>query len=131
MSTVEAALGGPAIEVVAKATRRRFTLDYPRKIAQAKSGGMAGTQAGRERVSVTRILGVVGLAVVFAPRLGGSSPSLTHCASAPSLLASGSILDLERPALRGGSHAPGHGPRTTQRRQRGRLSVPWSRERRH
>jgi hypothetical protein len=56
---------------------------------------------------------------LFAPRVGGSCPSLTHCASAPSLLASGCILDLERPALRGGSHAPGHGPRTTQRRREG------------
>jgi hypothetical protein len=32
MSTVEPALGGPEIEVVvAKATRRRFTLEYKRK----------------------------------------------------------------------------------------------------
>ena len=35
MSTaVEGALGGPAIEVVAKATRRRFTLEYKRKIVR-------------------------------------------------------------------------------------------------
>ena len=34
MSTVERALSGAAIEVMAKATRRRFTLDYKRKIVQ-------------------------------------------------------------------------------------------------
>ena len=34
MSTVEQALGGTEIEVVAKATRRRFTLDYKRKIVR-------------------------------------------------------------------------------------------------
>jgi hypothetical protein len=39
MSTVEQALGGPAIEVVAKATRRRFTLEYKRKIVREADGG--------------------------------------------------------------------------------------------
>jgi hypothetical protein len=34
MSTMEQALGGPEIEVVAQATRRRFTLDYKRKIVR-------------------------------------------------------------------------------------------------
>ena len=34
MSTVERPLGGAEIEVRAKATRRRFTLDYKRKIVQ-------------------------------------------------------------------------------------------------
>jgi hypothetical protein len=34
MTTVERALGGPAIEVVAKARRRRFTLEYKRKIVR-------------------------------------------------------------------------------------------------
>ncbi len=38
MSTVEGALGGPAIEVVAKATRRRFTLDYKWKIVREADG---------------------------------------------------------------------------------------------
>jgi transposase len=38
MSTVEGALAGPAIEVVAKATRRRFTLDYKRKIVREADG---------------------------------------------------------------------------------------------
>jgi transposase len=34
MSIAERALGGPEIEVVAKATRRRFTLEYKRKIVR-------------------------------------------------------------------------------------------------
>jgi transposase len=38
MSTVERALGGPEIEVVAKATRRRFTLEYKRKIVREADG---------------------------------------------------------------------------------------------
>ena len=38
MSTVERALHGPEIEVVAKATRRRFTLEYKRKIVREADG---------------------------------------------------------------------------------------------
>ena len=38
MSTVERALGGPAIEVVAKVTRRRFTVEYERKIVREPDG---------------------------------------------------------------------------------------------
>jgi len=34
MSALEQALGGPVIEVVAKATRRRFTVEYKRKIVR-------------------------------------------------------------------------------------------------
>ena len=34
MSALEQALGGPAIEVVAKATRRQFTVEYKRKIVR-------------------------------------------------------------------------------------------------
>jgi len=34
MSAREQALGGPAIEVVAKATRRRFSVEYKRKIVR-------------------------------------------------------------------------------------------------
>ncbi len=52
MSIVEGALGGPAIEVVAKATRRRFTLDYKRKIVQeadrCKTPGTVGALLRRE-----------------------------------------------------------------------------------
>ncbi len=38
MSTAERALGGPAIEVVAKARRRQFTLEYKRKIVREADG---------------------------------------------------------------------------------------------
>jgi transposase len=38
MSTVERPLGGAEIEVAAKATRRRFTLDYKRKIVREADG---------------------------------------------------------------------------------------------
>jgi transposase len=52
MSTVERALDGPAIEVVAKATRRRFTLEYKRKIVQKADGcktpGAVGALLRRE-----------------------------------------------------------------------------------
>src|SRR5260370_21779614 len=52
MSTVEQALGGPEIEVAAKATRRRFTLDYKRKIVPGADGcktpGAVGALLRRE-----------------------------------------------------------------------------------
>jgi transposase-like protein len=52
MSTVERALGGAEIEVTAKATRRRFTLDYKRKIVQeadrCKTSGAMGALLRRE-----------------------------------------------------------------------------------
>ena len=52
MSTVEQALGGPAIEVVAKATRRRFTVEYKRKIVRdadaCKTPGGIGALLRRE-----------------------------------------------------------------------------------
>ena len=52
MSTVERALGGPAIEVVAKATRRRFTLEYKGKIVReadaCKTLGAVGALLRRE-----------------------------------------------------------------------------------
>ena len=38
MSAMEQVLGGPAIEVVAKATRRRFTVEYKRKIVREADG---------------------------------------------------------------------------------------------
>jgi hypothetical protein len=38
MSAPEQTLGGPEIEVVAKATRRRFTLEYKRKIVREADG---------------------------------------------------------------------------------------------
>jgi transposase len=52
MSTVEPALGGPEIEVVARATRRRFTLEYKRKIFREADGcktpGPVGARLRRE-----------------------------------------------------------------------------------
>ena len=52
MSTVERARGGPAIEVVAKARRRRFTLEYKRKIVReadaCKAPGAVGALLRRE-----------------------------------------------------------------------------------
>src|SRR5947209_8487043 len=38
MSALEQALGGPVIEVVAKATRRQFTLEYKRKLVREADG---------------------------------------------------------------------------------------------
>ncbi len=47
MSTVERAFGGPEIEVVAKATRRRFTVEYKRKIVREADGCKARGRWGR------------------------------------------------------------------------------------
>jgi transposase len=52
MSTAERALGGPETEVVARATRRRFTLEYKRKIVReadrCKTPGAIGALLRRE-----------------------------------------------------------------------------------
>ncbi len=52
MSALEQALGGPAIEVVAKATRRQFTVEYKRKIVREADGcktpGTVGALLRRE-----------------------------------------------------------------------------------
>jgi transposase len=52
MSTAERALGGPEIEVVAKATRRRFTLEHKRRIVREADGcktpGAVGALLRRE-----------------------------------------------------------------------------------
>src|SRR5256884_2476623 len=52
MSAWEQALGGSAIEVVAKATRRRFTVEYKRKIVREADGcktpGAVGALLRRE-----------------------------------------------------------------------------------
>ena len=52
MSTAERALGGSEIEVAAKATRRRFTLEYKRKIVREADGcktpGAVGALLRRE-----------------------------------------------------------------------------------
>jgi transposase len=52
MSTVERALGGAEIEVTTKATRRRFTFDYKRRIVREADGcktpGAVGALLRRE-----------------------------------------------------------------------------------
>ena len=52
MSVLERALGGPEIEVTAKATRRQFTLEYKRKIVReadrCKTLGSVGALLRRE-----------------------------------------------------------------------------------
>ena len=52
MSALEQAVVGPAIEVVAKATRRRFTVEYKRKIVReadaCKTPGAIGAVLRRE-----------------------------------------------------------------------------------
>jgi transposase-like protein len=52
MSALDQAVGGPAIEVVAKATRRRFTVEYKRKIVReadaCKTPGAIGALLRRE-----------------------------------------------------------------------------------
>jgi transposase len=52
MSALEQTVGGPAIEVVAKATRRRFTVEYKRKIVReagaCKTPGAVGALLRRE-----------------------------------------------------------------------------------
>ena len=52
MSALEQALGGPVIEVVAKARRRRFTVEYKRKIVReagaCKTPGGVGALLRRE-----------------------------------------------------------------------------------
>jgi transposase len=52
MRALEQALAGPAIEVVAKATRRRFTVEYKRAIVReadaCKTPGAIGTLLRRE-----------------------------------------------------------------------------------
>jgi len=52
MSALDQAASGPAIEVVAKATRRRFTVEYKRKIVReadaCKTSGAVGALLRRE-----------------------------------------------------------------------------------
>src|SRR5205809_8149273 len=52
MSALEQALGGPAIEVVARATGRRFTVEYKRKIVReadaCRTPGAVGALLRRE-----------------------------------------------------------------------------------
>jgi transposase len=59
MSALEQAVGGPAIEVVAKATRRRFTVEYKRKIVReadaCKTPGAVGALLRREGLYSSRL----------------------------------------------------------------------------
>ena len=52
MSALEQCLGGPTTEVVAKATRRRFTVEYKRRIVReadaCKTPGTVGALLRRE-----------------------------------------------------------------------------------
>ncbi len=52
MSTTEMALAGPEVEVVAKASRRRFTVEYKRKVVREADGcktpGASGALLRRE-----------------------------------------------------------------------------------
>src|SRR3989442_134856 len=49
MSALEQALGGPAIEVVAKATRQQFTVEYKRKIVRSSGRPTAARRRARLR----------------------------------------------------------------------------------
>src|SRR6266853_5207055 len=59
MSALEQARGGPAIEVVAKATRRRFTVEYKRKIVReadtCKTPGAVGALLRREGLCAAQL----------------------------------------------------------------------------
>jgi len=52
MGAPEQGVGGPAIEVVAKATRRRFTMEYKRRMVReadaCKTSGVVGAFLRRE-----------------------------------------------------------------------------------
>src|ERR1700693_1958501 len=65
MSALEQNLGGPAIEVVAKATRRRFTVEYKRKIVREADACKATGAVG----ALLRRGGVVS----SPPRQGGGA----------------------------------------------------------
>ena len=81
MSTLEQALGGPAIEVVAKATRRRFTVEYKRKIVReadaCKTPGAVGALLRREGLYSSH------LSVWRAARQRGELAGLTQRARGP------------------------------------------------
>src|SRR3990167_2468437 len=76
MSALEQALGGPAIEVVAKATRRQFTLEYERKIVREADGcktpGALGALLRREGLRSPRC----GRGLVAASDWSRSPPTL-------------------------------------------------------
>jgi len=63
MTTVERALAGAEVEVTAKATRRRFTLDCKRKIVheadKCKTSGAVGALLRREGLSSSHLTTVL------------------------------------------------------------------------
>ncbi len=67
MSALEQALGGPAIEVVAKATRRRFTVEYKRKIVREADGCKTSPRWRKTGGTATEVAAApLGLACVSA-----------------------------------------------------------------
>ena len=85
MSTVERPLRGAEIEVTAKATRRRFTLDYKRNIVREADGcktpGAVGALLRREglyssRLTTWRAARDLGELAGAAPKKRGPTPHL-------------------------------------------------------
>src|SRR6266436_2977348 len=107
MSAREQALGGPVIEVVAKATRRRFTVEYKRKIIReadaCKTPGGIGALLRREGLYSSHLT-----TWRAARERGGSWPprrrSAAPCAGWPTPATSSSPSKRGRSA--GGSGAP-------------------------
>ena len=116
MSTAEQALGGPEIEVVAKATRRRFTLEYKRKIVReadaCKTPGAVGALLRREGLYSSH------LATWRAARergelVGAARRSAAPCRGSPIRATSGSpswsgahAVEAARRAGRGAGRSP-------------------------
>ena len=64
MSALEQVVGGPAIEVVAKARRRQFTAEYKRKIVrEADAGKTPGAVGAAELVASATAAALLVLAV--------------------------------------------------------------------
>src|SRR2546428_722085 len=106
MSALEQALGGSAIEVVAKATRRRFTVEYKRKIVREADGcktpGAVGALLRREG-GLSSALATTGAAgAAFARGAGGSGPRKgTRAVPHATLRGSRAGGGLRHPARRG------------------------------
>jgi hypothetical protein len=67
MSALEQALGGPAIEVVAKATRRRFTVEYKRKIVREADVCKVRVDGRGRRVAAADQCGAADPLIVSSP----------------------------------------------------------------
>src|SRR5439155_654838 len=113
MNAWEQVLGGPAIEVVAKATRRRFTVEYNRKIVREADGCKTPGAAGhrphvcRPRAATRDVLPsaparasrAAAAAVASGPRRGGTSGGARAVAYA-ALRGPGAGRGLRHPARR-------------------------------